>query len=100
MPSFETDRRNMVLCYGLTCFIGDCTHLLKLYELVSIALFFNTRNSSARPLSQNRTAMPLNDDTIHAMQLESWHRGGVLQVLPSGRSCTGRPATVWTGCPE
>lgn len=45
MPSFETGRRDMILCYGLTCFVGDCTHLLKLSELVSTSLFFNTRNS-------------------------------------------------------
>lgn len=84
MPSFETGRRNMNLCSGLTYSVGDWTHFLKPHELDSIGLFFNTRDNFARPLSQNRAAMPLGDETGSVIQLESWHREDALQILPCG----------------
>jgi hypothetical protein len=71
----------MNLCYGPTYFVGDWTHFLKPYELLSMGWFFNTRNDFARPLSQNRASMPLDDDTEPAIQLESWHRGDVFADL-------------------
>lgn len=100
MPGFETGRRNMNLCYGLTYFVGDWTHFLKPCEFVSMGWFFNSRSIFVRLLSHGRAAMPLDDDTVYATQLESWHRGGVLQILPCGSSCTAKPATARRGRPE
>lgn len=81
MPSFETGRRNMNLCSGLTYSVGDWTHFLKPHELDSIGLFFNTRDNFARPLSQ--TEQPYLWVTKRGLSF-SW-RAGTAEA--SCRSC-------------
>jgi hypothetical protein len=86
---FETGRRKMnSLSWADILRGGDWTHTLKPYELVSIGWFFNTRSNFARPFPQNRTVMPLDDDTGSAIRTESWDRGDMLQISSCGWSCT------------